>query len=338
MRSHHSILLIPFSRSLSTSPPNVQAGIPALCQQLPSRDEAANARPAVPACPRAPRRATALLAQVLRCAGVLLVPRSPAQDTHRGAAGSLPAASVPAGLPAPDHGQTARFLVLQPHSDRLSHRHSLGASRSPGAAWSQPWQRSQSDQSPTIGFARCRTSIPLPPLCLADSSFTRNKGPVALGRAWEELTKGDSFSATLRLLSQAESLPLPAATRDGTAGPDLFGGFGTGGCGRRLGSCGITPSDMHTRFGKAGKGTEDSEQLQTVQRPCFLDGLGRAPELLGGPVQVNQTQAIALGKVWGFLRFSGGGHSFLMWQGHFWHGARVAQSRRLGQKGSDYIC
>lgn len=90
-RSHHSIVLILFSRSLSNSPPNVQVGIPALCQQLPSRDEAANARPAGPACPRAPRRVTAPLAQMPRCAGGAVGPLLRMLTEGQPAASLLPA-------------------------------------------------------------------------------------------------------------------------------------------------------------------------------------------------------------------------------------------------------
>lgn len=57
----------------------------------------------------------------------------------------------------------------------------------------------------------------LPSLCLLDSSFTLNKGPVALG-AREELTKDHSFSAALR---QTPHL----IVQDGTRGLDLFGGL-----------------------------------------------------------------------------------------------------------------
>lgn len=102
--------------------------------------------------------------------------RSPAQDAHRGAAGCLPAASIPAGLPAPDHGRD--FWGSNPtQTDFLTvtaqgHPGALGLpSPSPGSAPSQTKAPPSALQAagPPFPFLLCASQIPALP---------RTKGPL----------------------------------------------------------------------------------------------------------------------------------------------------------------
>lgn len=75
------------------------------------------------------------------------------------------------------------------------------------------------------------------------------------------------------------------------------------GYGRRAGSCRITPSDSHAGIGRAGKGVSTQSSFKCCADPASWMVWGKFLSSLGGSYKLNQTQVIASGKVWGFLRF-----------------------------------
>lgn len=160
----------------------------------------------------------------------------------------------PAGLPVPDSGITVRFLGLCPPLGRRSCCCSWGHPEALAFPGPSPRQWSQA-QSPGAGITNCQTSVPLPPLCLVDSSFALNKGPAALSAALEELTKDNCFSSTPRGLFAGENIPFLSLQQGRTAlqdqsSPEAWEQLSSG---RRAGSCGVTAAEPQAGSGRAGK-------------------------------------------------------------------------------------